>query len=229
MRFALVAVLAVGMLSCQAGADKQEKEQEKVELTTMKDKFSYSIGVDIGRRLKQQPLDIDPDILTRGLKDALGGEEVLLTDDEMRETFMKARQEQTQKLSGDNKEAGEAFLLKNKDQEGVTTLPSGLQYKVVKAGSGRSPAATDTVTVHYRGRLLDGREFDSSYKRGEPTRFPVNQVIPGWQEALQLMKPGDKWEVYIPSDLAYGQQGSGPVIGPNAMLIFEMELLKVDK
>jgi FKBP-type peptidyl-prolyl cis-trans isomerase FklB len=201
-----------------------------------KQKRSYSIGMDLGMRMKSQPLDIDAEMLARGLKDVLTGQKPLMTEQEVRETLtalqkeMITKQQELAKASGDkNKKEGEAFLAENKKKTGVKTLPSGLQYKVIKAGTGKKPKATDTVTVNYRGTLINGTEFDSSYKRGQPATFPVNGVIPGWTEALQLMQEGSKWELYIPSNLAYGERGSPGGIEPNATLIFEVELISVQE
>jgi FKBP-type peptidyl-prolyl cis-trans isomerase FklB len=143
---------------------------------------------------------------------------------------MMAKQQELAKIVGEkNQKEGEAFLAENKKKEGVITLPSGLQYKVIKAGSGNKPKATDTVSVHYQGTLVNGTEFDSSYRRGQPVSFPVNGVIPGWTEALQLMEAGAKWQIVIPSNLAYGDRGAGPQIGPNATLIFEIELISIQE
>ncbi|MCJ7833279.1 MAG: FKBP-type peptidyl-prolyl cis-trans isomerase, partial [Deltaproteobacteria bacterium] len=171
---------------------------------------------------------------TKGFKDALSGAKPLLSEEEMR-TVMTAFQkeisekqaEKTKVLGEKNKKEGETFLAENKKKEGVKILTSGLQYKVVKEGTGKKPKATDKVTTHYQGTLIDGTEFDSSYKRGEPAAFPVNGVIPGWTEALQLMKVGSKWQLFVPSKLAYGERGAGPKIGPNAVLIFTVELLSI--
>jgi FKBP-type peptidyl-prolyl cis-trans isomerase FklB len=207
---------------------------DPVQLTTLKDRVSYSIGLDIGNSFKKQEIDIDPDLLIMGLKDALSGEKVLLTDQEAREALiafqeeMRSKQEnRMEEIAEKNSKAGEAFLAENKKKEGVNTLPSGLQYRVLTAGTGKIPQATDTVSTHYRGTLIDGTEFDSSYKRGEPATFPVSGVIKGWTEALQLMKVGSKWQLFIPADLAYGPRGTGGTIGPNSTLIFEVELLSI--
>ena len=204
------------------------------ELKTDKEKISYSIGMDIGGNLKRGSVEVDPDLLARGLKDSYGGGKTILTEDQARqalEEFQKAlmaKQAETMKiLSEKNKADGEKFLAENAKKEGVKVLPSGLQYKELTPGTGKSPKTTDTVTTHYKGMLIDGAEFDSSYKRGEPATFPVSGVIPGWTEALQLMKEGAKWQLFIPSKLAYGEKGVGQVIGPNATLIFEVELLTV--
>jgi FKBP-type peptidyl-prolyl cis-trans isomerase FklB len=207
---------------------------DKALLTTEKEKVSYSMGVDIGKRLKQQSIDFDPDLFAKGLKDVYGGGETLLTDQEIKETlttFQKtliAKQTEMRKQQGEkNKSEGDAFLAGNKKKGGVITLPSGLQYTVIEEGTGKTPKATDTVVTNYRGTLIDGTEFDSSYKRGKPATFPVNGVIKGWTEALQLMKEGAKWKLFIPSDLAYGERGAGNSIGPNATLIFDIELISV--
>ncbi len=207
---------------------------EKVELKTQRDKVSYSIGLDIGNNLKKQAVDINPDAFAKGLKDAFAGRKPLMTEQEIRETMTAFQQEMIAKqlerskgLGEKNKKEGEAFLAGNKKKEGVVALPSGLQYKVIKEGEGKTPKATDTVTVNYRGTLVDGTEFDSSYKRGEAADFQVGSVIAGWTEALKLMKEGAKWQLFIPANLAYGERGAGNAIGPNAVLIFEVELISV--
>jgi len=208
--------------------------EEAASLKTQKDKISYLIGRDAGSNLKKQSIDVDPDIFMRGFRDELSGNKSSLSDDETRETMaafkeemMKKHQEELKKVTEKNKKEGEAFLAENKKKEGVVTLPSGLQYKVIKEGDGQTPKETDTVTVNYRGTLLDGTEFDSSYKRNEPATFPVKGVIPGWQEALQLMKTGSKWQLFVPAGLAYAERGAGNVISPNSTLIFEVELLSI--
>ncbi len=205
-------------------------------LKTHKDKVSYIIGLDIGKTFRMQGVDIDPDLLVRGLKDSLGEKKLLLSDQEIQETMstfqkeMMARQEaQAKQLAEKNKKEGDAFLAENKKKEGVKTLPSGLQYKVIKAGSGKKPTINDTVTAHYRGTLINGTEFDSSIRRGKPASFAVKGVIPGWTEALQLMEEGAKWQLFIPANLAYGERGAGREIGPNATLIFEVELISVQE
>jgi len=208
--------------------------EEAAFLKTQKDKISYIIGRDMGSNLKNQSVDIDTDIFMKGFKDALSGNKSALSDDEIqavktayKEERMKKHEEEVKKVTEQNKKDGEAFLAENKKKEGVVTLPSGLQYKVIKEGDGQTPKETDTVTVNYKGTLLDGTEFDSSYKRNEPATFPVNGVIPGWQEALKLMKVGSKWQLFVPAGLAYGEKGAGNTIGPNATLIFEVELLSI--
>jgi FKBP-type peptidyl-prolyl cis-trans isomerase FklB len=202
--------------------------------TSKKDKISYSIGVNIGTSLKQQELDVNTDALVAGLKDAFSGGKTKLTQDEVHQILtdfqqeMQAKmQERMQQAADKNKKDGEAFLAENKKKSGVKTLPSGLQYKIISEGKGASPKETDTVTTNYKGTLIDGTEFDSSYKRGEPATFPVNGVIKGWTEALQLMKVGSKWQLFVPADLAYGPRGAGQVIGPNSTLIFEVELVSI--
>src|ERR1041385_8906906 len=208
--------------------------QEKVQLKDSKDKVSYSIGLDIGNTFKRQHLDINLDMLMAGLKDAVSGAKPLMTDDQVKETLTAFSKEMMEKQAAERKEAaeknaaaGEIFLAENKSKPGVKTTVSGLQYKVVKEGSGPTPKATDSVVANYRGTLIDGNEFDSSYKRNEPATFPVGGVIKGWTEALQLMKVGSKYELYVPAGLAYGARGAGPDIGPNQTLIFEVELVGI--
>jgi len=203
-------------------------------LVTEKDKRSYAIGMNFGAGLKQQPIEVDPSIVAQGVKDSLAGGKLALTDDEARAVLtelsgeLKTKQEAKMSQLGDaNKKEGATFLAANKTKEGVVALPSGLQYKVVKQGTGPKPTAGDTVTCNYRGTLIDGKEFDSSYKRGQPASFPVSGVIRGWTEALQLMPVGSKWELFIPSELAYGERGAGPDIGPGSTLVFEVELLSI--
>jgi len=203
-------------------------------LTTQKDKQSYAIGLNVGKNLTRDSVDVDPNILLQGLKDALAGGKLLLTDDEVKATMMALQQDVRQKMEAKrlalmqtNKTQGEAFLAANSKKDGVVTLPSGLQYKILTQGSGPKPSATDSVECNYRGTLIDNTEFDSSYKRGQPATFGVSQVIKGWTEALQLMPAGSKWQLFIPPDLAYGERGQGGVIGPNATLVFEVELLSI--
>jgi len=228
MKLQWIAVLSILVLVSQV------EGKEDVVLKSQKDKISYVIGMDIGSNFKKQSIAIDPDILMRGIKDGLSGGKSLLTEQEVRDVTtafqkeMVAKQEELNKKLGEkNKKEGEVFLAENKKKEGVKTLPSGLQYKVIKAGTGKKPKSTDTVTTQYRGTLIDGTEFDSSYRRGQPASFPVNGVIPGWTEALQLMEEGAKWQLVVPSNLAYGDRGAGRQIGPNATLIFEVELISI--
>jgi FKBP-type peptidyl-prolyl cis-trans isomerase FklB len=226
MKGKMIVILGILFLVSQVNA------QENLVLKSQKEKVSYIIGMDIGMNLKKQTIDIDPTILARGMKDALSGAKPLLTEQEIQETmvaFQKEMMAKQSEVAKKNKAEGEAFLTENKKKEGVKTLPSGLQYKVIKAGTGKKPKSTDTVTAHYRGTLISGKEFDSSYKRGQPASFPVSGVIPGWTEALQLMEVGAKWQLFIPSNLAYGEQGGGRDIGPNATLIFEVELVSIQE
>lgn len=208
--------------------------EEKTVFKDQKEKLSYSMGVATANQLKRQSTEIDTDIFAKGLKDVILGSKLLMSEQEIQETLMAFQKEMVAKqaerskaLAEKNKKEGEAFLVENRKKEGITTLPSGLQYKVIKEGAGKTPKDTDTVVTNYRGSLTDGTEFDSSYKRGEPATFPVKGVIAGWTEALQLMKEGAKWQLFIPSNLAYGERGAGGVIGPNAALIFEVELISI--
>lgn len=202
-------------------------------LTDQKSKLSYALGMNLGSNLRLQQIDVDPNLLTQGIKDGLAGSKTQMTDEEARATLEQwqtdRRQQQQQKMQQEaetNKKEGDAFLAANKTKEGVITLPSGLQYKVLKQGDGPKPTTNDKVVCNYQGTLVNGTEFDSSYKRGEPATFPVTGVIKGWTEALQLMPVGSKWQLYIPSDLAYGPSGRGP-IPPNSTLIFDIELLSI--
>jgi FKBP-type peptidyl-prolyl cis-trans isomerase len=205
--------------------------QDKTALKTDNDKISYVLGLNLGTDMKKRSInDLNYDLLIKGIRDAYADGEKLMTDEEAEQvwsTFQQNMKASSMKMSDDNKKKGDEFLAQNKAKEGVVTLPSGLQYKVIKAGSGPKPKLTDTVTTHYRGTLINGSEFDSSYKRNAPVSFPVNGVIKGWTEALQLMETGSKWQLFIPSDLAYGPNGAGGVIGPNETLIFEVELISV--
>ena len=230
MKFKWIAVLGVLFLAVPLSAE------ENIVLKDQKDKVSYSIGIDIGNNLKNLKVDMNLDLLVRGIRDVLSETKLLMTEQEIRSTMMAfqkelmAKREQQMKVLGEkNKKEGESFLAENKKRAGVTTLPSGLQYKVFKAGTGKTPTDTNTVTVHYRGTLIDGTEFDSSYRRGQPATFQVKGVIPGWIEALKLMQEGAKWQLFIPPNLAYGERGAGSVIGPNATLIFEVELISIQE
>jgi len=212
------------------------KSATGLTLKTKKEKASYALGMNIGAGLKRQGAapSVDPAIVARGLRDALSGSKTLLTEDEMKaalqqlSTDVKAAQEAKAHEAGvPARKAGEEFLAANKAKDGVKVLPDGLQYKVLTEGTGPKPTASDTVTVNYRGTLINGKEFDSSYKRGQPIAFPVGGVIKGWTEALQLMPVGSKWQLYIPSDLAYGDRGAGGDIGPGETLIFDVELIAI--
>ena len=203
-------------------------------LTTKKDKISYAIGADLGKKLKTSSIDVDPTILTRALKDTLTGAKVDMTDDEIRATLTDLTKDLQQKqvaaakeASEKNRKAGEEFLAANKSKEGVMALPDGLQYKILTPGNGPKPTASDTVVCNYKGTLIDGKEFDSSYKRGQPATFPVSGVIKGWTEALQMMPVGSKWQLFIPPDLAYGDRQAGPDITPGSTLVFEVELMSI--
>lgn len=209
-------------------------------LTTREQKFSYAVGMNIGSglsaNLKKQSVDVDANLVAQGLKDALSGGKTRLTEEEakavlteVQNEIAKQRQEKLKETSDKNKAEGEAFLAANKGKEGVVTLPSGLQYKILTTGTGPKPTATDSVVCNYRGTLINGTEFDSSYKRGQPATFGVGQVIKGWTEALQLMPVGSKWQLFVPSSIAYGERGAGAEIGPNATLIFEVELLSIQE
>ncbi len=229
MKYGLLASLCLALLFTGAHA------QEVPSLKNQKEKASYSLGYKIGQDFKQQGVEVAPDALLQGMKDALAGGKTALTEDQMREALMglqkevmAKQQEQFKKLAEKNLQEGKKFLLENRKKEGVKTTTSGLQYKVLEKGTGKKPGLEDTVTVHYRGRLIDGTEFDSSYKRNEPATFPVKGVIAGWTEALQMMKEGAKWQLFIPADLAYGEKGV-PGIGPNSVLVFDVELLSVKK
>ena len=227
-----IAFMIVGILALGSWGYGQEAK----ELKDQKEKLSYVIGIDIGKALQKQGVPIDPDLVAKGIKDGVLGGKLLMSDQEIQETMMafqkemRVKQEEANKQIGEkNKKEGEIFLAQNKTKEGVKTLPSGLQYKVVKAGAGKKPKATDTVVTHYKGTLLDGTEFDSSFKRNQPATFKVNGVIRGWTEALQLIEEGAKWILYVPAALAYGDRGAGQQIGPDATLIFEVELISIQQ
>ena len=223
--------LAGALVLMAAGCGAGEK---KIELNDQKAKVSYGIGMSLGTDFKAQGIEIDPDVMAQAIKDVTAGGKTRMTEEEVRKVITDFQQELAAKQEAKAKEGGiknlkdgEAFLAENGKKEGVVTLPSGLQYKVEKKGTGKKPGPSDSVTVHYKGTLIDGKEFDSSYKRGEPVSFPVGGVIPGWTEALQLMEEGSKWQLFIPSNIAYGERGAGEQIGPNSTLIFDVELLKV--
>lgn len=220
----LFAMLLATLSVCAYSAEK------KSDITSSKQKFSYAIGFQIGQSLKRDGLDVDVNAMSQAIEDVLSGSKLKLSTEDMQaaiEEFQKKQMKEMNAQAEKNKKAGEEFLAANKKKEGIHVTESGLQYKIIKKGSGKKPKATDTVEVHYKGTLINGEVFDSSYGRGEPTTFPVNRVIKGWQEALTLMSEGSKWEIYVPSDLAYGEKGAGGKIGPNETLIFEVELLKV--
>lgn len=230
MKAAVFTSFTLGLLVIAAAA----QDKTKLDLKDPKQRIGYSIGADIGNSFKRQNLDVDAKALAAGLADAYAGK-LQLTEAEMKEVLTNFRQEMMAKMQARTKtdldknlKDGEAFLTANAKQEGVKTTASGLQYKTLKSGSGKTPKATDKVKVHYHGTLLDGTVFDSSVDRGEPVSFQLNQVIAGWTEGLQLMQEGDKWQLFIPAKLAYGERGAGPTIGPNSTLIFEVELIAVE-
>ncbi len=232
MKSVLSTVLITGLLAFQVNAEekKPEAKPEKVD----KEKVSYAIGMNVGTNLKRQMIDVNPDTLAKAIKDVIAGSPTQLTEQEAQQVLtamqndLRLKREEENKVAGEkNKKEGEAFLVENAKKPGVTKTASGLQYKVITEGKGAKPKLTDTVTTHYRGRLLNGTEFDSSYKRNQPAEFPVTGVIKGWTEALQLMPVGSKWELYIPAALAYGERAQGRDIGPNATLIFEIELIGI--
>jgi len=225
-----VVFMAFWTISATSGLAEEAKKPESVEART-----SYALGLNIGRGFQAQGIEVQSELFLKGLNDGLSGAAPLLTDEEMRTAMetLRAELEKKQRAKLDeiaqkNLQESEQFFAANKKEKGVVTLPSGLQYKVEKEGTGKSPGKDDTVTVHYSGSLLNGQEFDSSVKRGQPATFKVGGVIPGWTEALQLMKEGAKWRLFIPPGLAYGEQGRPPVIFPNSALIFDVELLKVN-
>lgn len=230
MKWIWASFLSVVFLACQQG-----NTQEKVELKTQKDSISYAIGMDIGKNLGRQSIEVTPAALARGIHDAIdSSSKPMLTEEQMMECLtnfqrqLVSRQMEKNKVAGEeNKKKGDAFLAEYKKQQGVLSTQSGLLYKVIKAGTGAKPKASSKVSVNYRGTLIDGTEFDSSFKYGQPAEFHLNEVISGWTEALMMMPTGSKWEVVIPADLAYGVSGKGAVIPPNATLIFELELLSI--
>lgn len=229
----LLAVVTLGLVVLQGCQGEQAKE---LDMQSDDQKVAYSIGLSIGSNFNNQGLELDPAFVNQGIVDAMSGNDPKLTEAEMQEVMMRFQQAQMEKMqakqgeeASKNAEASAAFLAENAGKDGVVTTDSGLQYKVITEGTGAKPGPTDTVEVHYRGTLIDGTEFDSSYRRGETVSFPVNGVIAGWTEALQLMQEGAKYELYIPSDLAYGPGGTGGPIGPNQALIFEVELVSVAK
>jgi FKBP-type peptidyl-prolyl cis-trans isomerase len=241
---AAVAAFALIALGCEDKTSDSATENagaESAGLNSLDERVSYVFGFNIGQQFKAQQIELDPDVVAQAIEDVYNDAEPQLNHEEMRatmETFQQQHQEklvameaerevQREAAAAENKQAGEEFLAANAEKEGVVTLPSGLQYKQIEAGKGEQPGAADTVTVHYRGTLINGTVFDSSYDRGEPVSFPLQNVIAGWTEGLQHMREGSKYELYIPPELAYGPGGSGPAVGPNETLIFEVELLEV--
>src|ERR1700687_2041698 len=220
--------------AAKTGPAARPRTQSVLLLKTQKDKVSYALGMNLGTNLHKQSVEVDPAIVLRGLRDSLAAGKTLLTEDESRATLIqlnaevRKKLEEKMKLVGEaNKKEGDEFLAANKAKDGVVALPSGLQYKILTEGAGPKPTATDSVSCNYRSTLINGTEFDSSYKRGQPATFQVNGVIKGWTEALQLMPVGSKWQLFIPSELAYGERGPSPEIGAHSTLIFEVELLSI--
>jgi FKBP-type peptidyl-prolyl cis-trans isomerase FklB len=252
-----MAVLALGLFACGASAQQAPAKAPATPpakapvaapasapaaqaptlapaFKTQKEKLSYAIGMEMGKGVEAQGIDVDPDILVQGLKDALSNAKSQMSEEELKQMITALQQEMRQKqmqaqeaAAAENKTKGEAFLAENAKKDGVVALPDGLQYKILTAGQGKKPAETDTVLCNYKGTFLDGTEFDSSTHAGKPVPFEVKNVIPGFKEILQLMPAGSKWQVFIPSSLAYGERGVGNVIGPNATLIFEIELVSI--
>jgi FKBP-type peptidyl-prolyl cis-trans isomerase FklB len=229
MRFFITLTLTLMLVSCENNA------QVVKDLKTYQDSVSYAIGYNIGQNFKMQSVEVDANILAAAINDVLNDRNTLLDEEQANEVMMSyqthlmEKQEEKRMSEGQtNKEAGQKWLAENKKKEGVQTTASGLQYKVITMGDGPKPTSNDRVKCHYRGTLIDGKQFDSSFDRGEPAIFPVTGVISGWTEVLQLMPVGSKWEVYIPSELGYGERGAGEDIGPNATLIFEIELLGIE-
>ena len=225
-----ILIVSSGLIACS------QPSSDNVPLETLQQKASYSYGVDVAVRLKQQGVEIDASALNRGIADAYNGKELAMSDEErlqakasFQEELRNALVKKQEAVKAENLAAGKAFLEENAKKEGVITTESGLQYNILTTGDGKQPTESDTVTTHYRGTLIDGREFDSSYKRNKPATFPVKGVIPGWTEALQLMHVGDKWQLFIPSELAYGEAQRSELIQPNSTLIFEIELLGIEE
>jgi FKBP-type peptidyl-prolyl cis-trans isomerase FklB len=228
MKAVWFACVCLVLIACQGNT------QEKVQLKTHVDSVSYGIGMDIGKNLKMQEIDFTAAALAQGVKDAsdpshamLDSATIALVMAQFRNELVMKQQQKTSSMSAKTRKEGEDFLAANKSKAGVKTTASGLQYKVIKEGTGAKPKESDTVVINYRGTLIDGTEFDSSYKRGEPTTWAVNRFIRGWTEALQLMKIGSKYELYIPTDLAYADRPPTPTIPPGAALVFEIELLGI--
>ena len=235
MKFQWIIVIGLGLLAGAVVAQDQAADSNTaepivadIELKTLVDKASYGIGLNIGRQFHLPGIEIKTELVARGLADAIAERTPLLSDEELKQSMLAFQQEIKVRQAEKNKKEGDAFLAANKTKDGVVTLPSGLQYTVLETGTGASPSKTDTVTTHYHGTLIDGTVFDSSVQRGQPSSFPVGRVIAGWTEALQLMKVGDKWRLFVPSELAYGAnpRPGGP-IGPDAVLVFEVELLSI--
>ncbi|MBV8555756.1 MAG: FKBP-type peptidyl-prolyl cis-trans isomerase [Planctomycetaceae bacterium] len=232
MRLPTIAAAGLGVILASALAGGQEQPKATSEAMSLKQKVSYAIGLDMGKRMKNQAVELEPDVLAQGIKDGLAGQEKLTPEQiqQAMQEFQRELQGKQQELASAKAKEAEAYLAENKKQPGVTTRPSGLQYSILREGTGRTPKATDTVSANYEGKLTDGTVFDSSYKRGQPLSIPVNRVIRGWSEALQSMKEGSKWHLVIPPDLAYGATPPpGSPIPPNAVLVFDVELLRIEQ
>jgi FKBP-type peptidyl-prolyl cis-trans isomerase len=225
--------LCLTLLACSQSDPEPQAQETPITLETSREKSSYALGVDIGNNILQGEMAIDVDVLLRGMRDAMEGRDPLMSEEEqfealmaLQQEFMQAQMEKIDLQARENAEQGLAYMEEYRRQDGVTETESGILYRVMSQGEGPKPGPADIVTVHYKGTTVDGTVFDSSVERGEPATFPLNQVIPGWTEILQLMPQGSKWEVVIPPEQAYGRQDAGPVIGPNSTLIFEIELLE---
>jgi FKBP-type peptidyl-prolyl cis-trans isomerase FklB len=232
MRLPTIAAAGLGLILASTLAGGQEQPKAASEAMSLKQKVSYAIGLDMGKRMKNQAVELDPNVLAQGIKDGLAGQEQLTPEQiqQAMQEFQRELQGKQQELAKTKAKEGEDFLAENKKKPGVTTLPSGLQYSILREGTGRTPKATDTVSANYEGKLTDGTVFDSSYKRGQPLSIPVNRVIRGWSEALQSMKEGSKWHLVIPADLAYGATPPpGSPIPSNAVLVFDVELLRIEQ
>lgn len=228
MCICLLLVFAVAIQGLHAATPTGQTEK-KIVLKTEKEKASYAIGLNIGQSIRFLSSEVDLNIIFQGIKDAVAGKDKpQLTQDEVNKILQDFQIKTNKLIAERNKTEGEAFLLANGKKAGIKTTATGLQYQVIKEGTGVKPKATDTVKVHYRGTFIDGSEFDSSYKRNEPTSFPLNQVIPAWTEGVQLMKVGSKYRFFVPAKLGYGERGAGAAIPPNAALIFEVELLGIE-
>lgn len=223
MKYPLLGAVLLSLVTAPSLADE-------VKLTTQQQKLGYTVGLQVGQKLKNDGLNVDPDAFAQAIKDVYAGRSPRLSPQEQQAAIQVVRDAKMKEHAAQAKtalEASKKFLAENAKKKGVVQTDSGLQYKVIKAGTGKSPTKDSTVVVHYRGSLINGKEFDSSFSRGEPATFKVGGVIPGWQEALQLMKEGARWQVFIPPQLAYGERGAGNAIGPNEALIFEVELISV--
>jgi FKBP-type peptidyl-prolyl cis-trans isomerase FklB len=233
MKYATLALMGIGLaIGTSIAIGQAPSPKGEPEMKTVEQKYAYLIGQDLGSKMKAADVNLDADFIAKGIKDALADKRAFTEAQSMEiakafEGVMKAKQAAAMGDPDKNLKEGQAFLAANKTKPGVVTLPSGVQYKVIKSGTGKTPKLTDTVVANYRGTLINGAEFDSSYKRGEPAEFPVGRVIKGWTEILQKMKVGDKWEVYIPTELAYGMSPTSPKIRPNDALIFEIDLIDV--